>query len=114
MHHCYDESIKESFSESRNRERIILDKSISLLSNARHCEQDNREIIESLSYTTRIWTVFIQDLISENNQLPEDLKLNLISIGLWIIEECARIRRNESNNYQGIIDLISLIRDGLR
>ncbi|MBY7649309.1 MAG: flagellar biosynthesis regulator FlhF [Candidatus Liberibacter europaeus] len=114
MHKYYDEIAQESLSESRKRERYILDHSIRLLSDAHNCKKNSSIIVEALFYTTRVWTVFVQDLISENNQLSEDLKLNLISIGLWVLEECERIRKNESNNYQGIIDIISIVRDGLK
>ncbi|MBA5723546.1 flagellar biosynthesis regulator FlaF [Candidatus Liberibacter sp.] len=114
MRHFYDEALQESSIEARRRESLVLEKSISLLSTARHCDRNSREIIEALFYTNRVWTTFIQDLNSFENQLPKDLKINLISIGLWILKECDRIRRNESNNYQGIIDVISIIKDGLK
>ncbi|AHA27760.1 flagellar biosynthesis regulator FlaF [Candidatus Liberibacter americanus] len=114
MRQYYNEIVQGSSEEARKRELWIINESISLLSNAKECEKNSIEIVKALFYTTRVWTIFVQDLISENNQLPNDLKLNLISIGLWILEECALIRRNKSDNYQGIIDISAQIRDGLK
>ncbi|RPD37345.1 flagellar biosynthesis regulator FlaF [Candidatus Liberibacter solanacearum] len=114
MRQYYNEIVQESSVESRKREFWILNKSISLLSSAHQSKPNSREVVEALYYTNRVWVVFIQDLVSESNQLTEEVKLNLISIGLWILEECERIRRNESNNYQAIIDVMSVVRDGLK
>jgi flagellar protein FlaF len=46
--------------------------------------------------------------------LDEELRANLISIGIWIIKESERIRHRESENFQGIIDITTMIRDGLK
>ncbi|AKK20379.1 flagellar biosynthesis regulator FlaF [Candidatus Liberibacter africanus] len=114
MRQYYDETMQESSIECKKRERWVLDKAISLLSTANQSAPDSKEVVEALFYTTRVWVVFIQDLISENNQLSEETKINLISVGLWILKECERIRRNQSNNYQEIIDIITIVRDGLK
>jgi flagellar protein FlaF len=57
---------------------------------------------------------FVEDLASPDNQLAEELRANLISIGIWIIKESERIRQRESDNFQGIIDISIIIRDGLK
>jgi flagellar biosynthesis regulator FlaF len=44
----------------------------------------------------------------------QELRANLISIGIWIIKESERIRKRESDNFQGIIDISIIIRDGLK
>ncbi len=57
---------------------------------------------------------FIEDLKHPDNQLEIQLRANLISIAIWILKECDRIRRRQSTNYQGIIDVTTIIRDGLK
>jgi len=49
-----------------------------------------------------------------DNELGIELRAKLISIALWILKECERIRKKQSDNYQGIIDVTTIIRDGLR
>ena len=43
-----------------------------------------------------------------------EIRANLISIAIWILKECDRIRKRESDNFQGIIDVTTIIRDGLK
>ncbi|MEG8099262.1 flagellar biosynthesis regulator FlaF [Candidatus Liberibacter brunswickensis] len=114
MYHNYQETIQESPVECKKREQLVLDKSISLLLSAQQSSSNGKKVVEALFYTSRVWVLFIQDLISENNQLPQEVKLNLISIGLWILKKCELIRNNKSNNYQEIIDIIAIVRDGLK
>lgn len=57
---------------------------------------------------------FVEDLKSPENQLNIELRANIISIAIWILKECDQIRRRQSVNFQGIIDVTTIIRDGLK
>jgi flagellar protein FlaF len=46
--------------------------------------------------------------------LPLNLRADLISIGIWVLKEAERIRMRHSDNFQGIADVITIIRDGLK
>jgi flagellar protein FlaF len=70
--------------------------------------------IEAVYYTRRVWMRFIEDLRSSDNQLSMEVRANLISIAIWILKELENIRRRSSTNYQGIIDITIIIRDGLK
>ncbi len=41
------------------------------------------------------------------------LRADLISIGLWIMREAEQIRLEKSDNFKGIIEVSTTIRDGL-
>lgn len=110
----YAEIMQDDVADAKERERQVLDRSISLLAIARDKEKYSREAIEALFYTRRVWTGFIEDLKSPENQLEVELRANLISIAIWILKECEKIRRRQSTNYQGIIDVTTIIRDGLK
>ncbi|HEY0121712.1 flagellar biosynthesis regulator FlaF [Rhizobium sp. RCC_161_2] len=110
----YAEVMQDAVADAKERERQVLDRSITLLAAARDKEKYGREAIEALFYTRRVWVSFIEDLKSPENQLNVELRANLISIALWILKECDRIRRRQSENYQGIIDVTTIIRDGLK
>jgi flagellar protein FlaF len=56
----------------------------------------------------------IEDLKQPENELAAELRANLISIAIWILKECERIRKRQSENYQGIIDVTTIIKDGLK
>ena len=46
--------------------------------------------------------------------LQEELRANLISIAIWILKEIEKIRKRESTNFQGIIDITTIIKDGIQ
>ncbi|MEK1943976.1 MAG: flagellar biosynthesis regulator FlaF, partial [Ensifer adhaerens] len=107
----YAEIMEDGVADSKNRERQVLDRSIALLEAARQQNGYSREAIEAIYFTRRVWIRFIEDLRAPENQLNEELRANLISIAIWILNETEKIRKRESSNFQGIIDITTIIRD---
>jgi flagellar protein FlaF len=101
----YAEIMEDGVADAKERERQALDRDKSGY---------GREAIEALYYTRRVWVRLIEDLQNPENQLADDLRANLISIAIWILKECDRIRKRQSMNFQGIIDVTTIIRDGLK
>ena len=62
----------------------------------------------------RVWTSFIEDLGSPDNALPRELRANLISIGLWLLREAEEVRQGRSENFEGLIEVSQIIRDGIQ
>jgi len=110
----YAEIMADDVADSRDREKQVLDRAVSLLRSAVVAGRDSREAVEALYYTRRVWVAFIDDLRSEENQLPMNLRADLISIGIWILKEIESIRLRNSDNFKGIADIITIIRDGLK
>lgn len=110
----YAEIMEDGVADAKDRERQALTKSIELLSAAKDGPNMRAASIEALFYTRRVWVRLIEDLQSPENQLDEELRANLISIAIWILKECELIRKRESVNFQGIIDVTTIIRDGLK
>jgi flagellar protein FlaF len=110
----YAEIMADDVADSRDREKQVLDRAISLLQSAVSAGRDSREAVEALYYTRRVWVAFIDDLRSAENQLPMNLRADLISIGIWVLKEIDRIRLRKSENFKGIADIITIIRDGLK
>lgn len=110
----YAEIMEDGVADAKERERQALDRCIQLLSAARDKSGYGREAIEAIYYTRRVWVRLIEDLQNPENQLADDVRANLISIAIWILKECDRIRKRQSTNFQGIIDVTTIIRDGLK
>ncbi|MBC7313193.1 MAG: flagellar biosynthesis regulator FlaF [Rhizobium sp.] len=110
----YAEIMEDGVADAKDRERQALTRSIELLTLARQEEGYTRQAIEALFYTRRVWIRLIEDLKQPENQLDAELRANLISIAIWILKECDRIRKRQSTNFQGIIDVTTIIRDGLK
>lgn len=104
----------DSIADAKDRERQLLDRSIDLLVAAREKGVDSLQTVEAIHYLNRIWTAFIEDLGKPDNELPRELRANLISIGLWLLREADAVRRGESDNFGGLIDISQIIRDGIR
>ena len=104
----------DSIADARDRERQLLDRSIALLVAARGKGALSRETIEAILFMNRVWTALIEDLGHPDNQLPRELRANLISIGLWLLREGEAIRQGQSKNIDGLIDVTQIIRDGIK
>ena len=57
---------------------------------------------------------YVEDLGSSDNVLPKELRANLISIGLWLLREAEDIRQGRTNNFEGLIEVSQIIRDGIQ
>ncbi|HET6377499.1 MAG TPA: flagellar biosynthesis regulator FlaF [Methylocella sp.] len=110
----YAEQLAENFNECRVRERMALEHAIQLLDTAKCEGPRSRAAIEALDFVSTLWNAFIHDLVEPGNDLPGVLRAELISVGLWIIKEAGQIRCGNSGNFDALIEVCSMIRDGLR
>ena len=104
----------DSVADAKDRERQLLTRSIDMLAAAAAIGTDSMEATEALHFTNRIWTTFVEDLGSSDNALPKELRANLISIGLWLLRETEDIRQGRTNNFEGLIEVSQIIRDGIQ
>lgn len=104
----------DSVADAKDRERQLLTRSIDLLATARQKGGGSRESIEAIHFLNRVWTSFIEDLGNPENELPIELRANLISIGLWLLREAEEVRQGRSENFEGLIEVSQIIRDGIQ
>ena len=104
----------DSVADAKDRERQLLTRSIDMLIAARAVGSDSMEAIEALHFMNRVWTSFMEDLGSQENALPRELRANLISIGLWLLREAEDVRQGRSDNFDGLIEVSQIIRDGIQ
>jgi flagellar protein FlaF len=109
----YAEVLDGSLKEARERERVAVARSIELLKAAEAKGADSREAVEALTYTRRLWAAFMEDLAKQENDLPKALRADLISIGLWIMREAEDIRLGKSQDFKALIEVSSVISEGL-
>ncbi len=110
----YAEIMEDGVADAKSRERQVLDRSIEMLEAAAAKGRNSQEAIEALFYARRLWIRFVEDLGLPDNQLDPDLRGNLISVAIWILKEVEKVRRRESDNFRGIIEITTIIRDGLK
>ena len=111
---AYNEVIEDSRQTMRARERAAMDRVIGMLRAAREKGPLSRERVEALFYLRRLWTIFLDDLKDPNNELPEQLRAGIISIGIWMMKEIERVRGRLTDDLTPMIEINELIRDGLK
>ena len=104
----------DSVADAKDRERQLLTRSILLLMDASKAGPNSMEAVEALHFTNRVWTTFVEDLGNPENALPKELRANLISIGLWLLREAEEVRQGRSQNFEGLIEVSQIIRDGIQ
>ena len=48
------------------------------------------------------------------NELPEQLRAGIVSIGIWMNKEIDRVRAGQTNDLTPMIEINEIIRDGLK
>jgi flagellar protein FlaF len=109
----YAEMVEDTAQDCRARERRAFDRAIALLQTAKEKGNGSRESIEALLFLRRLWTTLMNDLVNPDNGLPQALRASLLSIGVWIMKEADLIRLKQSDNFDGLIEMNSILRDGL-
>lgn len=110
----YEETLEDSPRDCRERERLALDRAILLLEDAEDAGTGSKVATEALFFLGKLWRAFIEDLVSADNDLPDVLRADLVSVGLWIIKEADLILAGRSQNFRGLIEICTMIRDGLK
>ncbi|MEM7694945.1 MAG: flagellar biosynthesis regulator FlaF [Pseudomonadota bacterium] len=98
---------------TRDQERQAFDHALDLLENAQSLPSTSNDAMEALRFCQKLWGFLIKDLSDPANDLPEDLRGNLISIGLWVLRETDAILAGKSQNWKGVIDINRTVREGL-
>ena len=111
---AYNEVIEDSRQTMRARERQAMDRVIAMLRTAQEKGPGSRERVEALFYLRRLWMIFLNDLNDPNNELPEQLRAGIISIGIWMMKEIDRVRGGVTNDLTPMIEINVLIRNGLK
>lgn len=109
----YAEIVDDSPQKMRARERDALARCIDMLVAAKGDGPNSREARDALATLRRLWTIFIEDLSGSANDLPDDLRAQLISIGIWVMKEIERLRLGTADSFDDLIEINAIIRDGL-
>ncbi len=111
---AYQDIAADSSAEERANEAMALDHAIGMMREAQAEGMDTVVAIKARHFTRRLWFYFLDDLTMPENGLPDELKANLISIGIWVLKELDRIEKGEQDSFADIIDVMTMIRDGLQ
>ncbi len=68
--------------------------------------------MDALDWNRRLWSVLATDCASTGNQLPVQLRANIISLSLWVNRHTSAIMRNEAD-FAPLIDVNKMMMQGL-
>ncbi|NVK17230.1 MAG: flagellar protein FlaF [Methylocystaceae bacterium] len=89
-------------------------KAARLLSQAQGFMENKRLLGEALQYTQKLWTIVQADLKSENNKMDKNLKAQLLSLSLFVDEQCLlAIKKPHPQVLQGLIEVNRNVASGL-
>ncbi len=109
----YAETLEDSSYDRRGQERELFSLVIAQLQAAQEHGSASGEAAQALTSVHRLWSILIDDLGSPENALPTELRADLISIGIWCVKQADLIRTGDSDDFQGLIEINQLVRDGL-
>jgi len=110
----YTEVLEHSPESDRQNERRAIDHSIELLRRAEAAGPESREASEAYYFVSRLWSILLEDLGKPENDLPQEIKAQIISIGIWILKELEAIRSGERQGFSGLIVVSESIAEGLK
>ena len=97
--------------ESRAMERDILTRVTSALEES-HQKGDTAGINKAASDIQLLWSIFVRDLQSDQNQLPAELRKQLVEIGQTVIREISE-NLNKNLDVDFILSINRSIIEGL-
>ena len=110
----YAEIVDDACHDSRGRERRAVERGIEMLRRAQASGVNSRDTVEALHYIRSLWSILMEDLASSENDLPDALRADLISIGIWVLREAEQIRLNRSDDFENLIEINAMICEGLK
>jgi flagellar biosynthesis activator protein FlaF len=110
----YAEIVEEACDDARGRERRAVERGVEMLRQAQASGVNSRETVEALHYMRSLWSILMEDLAHKENDLPDALRADLISIGIWVLRETEQIRLNRADDVQNLIEINTMICEGLK
>lgn len=111
---AFSETIEDDQTEARTHERELLERAVRSIQEAEADPANFVLRISAIQFNVKVWSFFLQDLSNEENQLPDDLKATLISIGIYILKHLQRMRGDNEASFEAVVSINEAIMRGLR
>ena len=96
----------------REQERDVIALVPQRLRAASAAKDDAILLARAISDNTTVWYILVSDLSSEGNQLPIELRAQIVSVGLAVIRECEKLSKSDVD-LDFLISVNQAIIDGL-
>ncbi len=85
------QSAQTNKDDPRDIEYRLLAQVTTALIKSRENPTDTKQRVDAAKWNRDVWAAFRQDLTSDYNKLPQDLRAALVSISLWVDKETLQI-----------------------
>jgi flagellar biosynthesis repressor protein FlbT len=112
---AYAKAAKETASPRQLEASLLLKAAAKLQAVHDAWPQKSAEFREALLYNRRLWTVFLDAVIREDNQLPNPVRNNIKNLGMFVMNETfAAMSKPTLNQIKAMIKVNRGIASGLR
>ena len=113
LHQSYLETVEDSRFVTRSRERKALRETILAMEDAEKSPGDATKRATAIFEVNRLWSLLMEDLVSDENSYPQELKAGIISIGIFIIKRCEEMRGNPALDFAPLLEISRSVHRGL-
>ena len=111
---AFSEALEDDQGQARAHERDLLDEATENIRRSVASLDDVNLRINAIQFNMRVWSFFLQDLSSEENEMPNELKASFISIGIFVLKHLQKMRIDGSLGFDPIIEINQTIAKGLQ
>ncbi|MFX4221451.1 MAG: flagellar biosynthesis regulator FlaF [Thalassobaculum sp.] len=70
------------------------------------------EVMDALNWNNQVWDTFVEDVGTEGNMLPRELRAAIVSLGIWVSRETGLVQSGEGD-IESLISVNKAIMRGL-
>jgi|GEM_PF-104420 len=115
---AYKKTIKSTASPRDVEYRLLGQVTAALLKakdqmgDARHQPKVMAEVMDALNWNNQVWDTFVEDVGTEGNMLPRELRAAIVSLGIWVSRETGLVSSGEGD-IEALISVNKAIMRGL-
>lgn len=113
LSNAYADVTQGSSDVAREQESIAFDDGLALMEVAQGDPENVARRLDAARHMQILWRYLIKDLSNPANDLSDELKANLVSIGLWSLREVNSILAERKSDWAALIDINRTVREGL-
>ncbi len=71
------------------------------------------KVVDAITWNQKVWDLFIHDSGLASNPFPEELRSNIVSLGIWVTKETGTILDTNDGDINDLIEVNKAILRGL-
>ncbi|MEQ8813742.1 MAG: flagellar biosynthesis regulator FlaF [Thalassobaculum sp.] len=100
---AYKRTIRQTASPRDVEYRLLAQVTAALLTAKDLRERSDRDprrmaqIMDALNWNNQVWDAFVEDVGTEGNMLPRELRAAIVSLGIWVTRETGMVSSGEGD-----------------